>query len=772
FDKIKNNDFKYVFHGNAPFPDTPYLVFGHTDWMEEMYRTAVTKNYDISASGSSDKTNYYASLGIVDEGSMLKYGNNSSLTYYLRLKYEYKFNEVIKVGANLAMRNQNWVEPSNYSFIENLISVKHTQDHAYTPEGRYMNWGGYQNPIGWAREAGDAKRVYYNIQPQLYAEITPTDNLNIRVNVAKNAYFDRSRWLNKQFQHYFWDESPSFPNIQPNQTQVGDSKSINQSFTGNAQATYKYSFNNKHHLRALAGFSHEEFSFDKTTSYRNNLVYTELYTLNMGDSKEQFNSDAQSAYSLRSTFGNLSYSFKDRYNVEGTARYDGSSRFAEGYKWKPFFGAGVSWNVTNEEFIKKLNLKPLDNLKIRASWGQLGNQNSIGLYDFVSRVNITQSNLLMGDPSATSLLQIATLSGFPSLTRTWEIADKKNIGLDIDMFGNRLNGVFNYFITENKNMFYQEEFPQVLGTSAPSINGAHVRTKGWDASLKWTDKLGDAFFYHTGFGIADAKTKVISLSDSRITRYGYNGFLEGYPVGTVFGYEYDGLIKDAADLAAYNASFTAGIPKRLRPGDAKFKDLDKDGILEATPYKVDANGKPTDDSGDLVDLGDLERHYEYFFNLGFNWKGFDFEVLMVGVGKWLRFDQNPGNNAWPWVQPLEHIYGNCWTPTNTNAKYPAYSIIISDFNPDINANNYRLSDAPYMRNNVPYLAVKNIKLGYTIPQSISRRLRIDRLYFYVNVADAGYLISRVPKSYSPEQPFYSSLTPYPRTFSVGLNLNF
>jgi len=772
FDDIKNNNFDHVVTGNAPFPDTPFLVFGHTDWFEQMYGTGTSKNYDISASGSSEKTNYYASMGIVDEGTMLKYGNNTSYTYYARLKYEYRHNDFIKVGANLGLRYQKLTEPTGYGNIQSLTDQRHTYDHPYTPEGRYMNWGGFQNPIGWAEEGGDNIIKYYDIKPQLYAEITPVRNLNIRGNFAKNASFRGSRSLLKSFQHYYWNESPSMVNVQPYQTSVNSQVMINNAFTGNFQATYSGEISEDHVIRVLMGISHEEFEQDITNAWKNDLVYDELFTLNLGDSEEQFNSDNQSQYAIRSAFGNISYSFAEKYILEGSMRYDGSSRFAEGYKWKPFLGGGAAWNVSNENFFSNLDPLLFSNLKLRVSWGQLGNQQSIGLYDFVSRLNINQSNLLLGDPTSVYRLQTATLSGFPSLTRTWEIAEKLNFGLDLEMLNNRLNSAVNYYITENKNMFYSEEFPSVLGTAPPSINGAHVQTKGWDFSLEWNDQVNNDFSYFARFGISDSKTKVISLSDSRIVRYGYNGFVEGYPVGTIFGYDFDGLVEDDADLERYKEEITAGVTTRVRVGDAKYKDLDGDGIIESAVYEVDENGDPLPDSGDLIELGDGERHYIYYLNLGFDWKGFDVSVLLNGVGKWNVWETNGSSHAYPWIQPLEHFYHNTWSPDRPNAKYPRLSVVGSDFNADRSANNYRISNAPYVQQNVPYLAITNIKLGYTLPETWSERLKTERLYLYANVADLGYIINKMPQSFSPEQPYNSNITPYPQIFSFGIDINF
>ncbi|TKG95576.1 SusC/RagA family TonB-linked outer membrane protein [Puteibacter caeruleilacunae] len=772
FDDIKNNDFQYAITDGAQFPDTPYLGFGHTDWIDTMYGTGVSKNYDVSASGSSKKTNYYLSLGIVDEGSMLRYGRNNSYTYYTRLKYEYQYNEMIKVGANIGLRYQRLTEPTAYGTVQSLAASKHTYDHPYTPEGKYMNWGGFQNPIGWAEEGGDHRIKFYDVKPQLFVEVTPISGLKIKANFAKNVSFRNGRSLSTSFKHYYGTERFSFENRRQSETSVGSQLIINNSFTGNLQATYNVQIQENHKLRALAGMSHEEFTRDVTTSWRDNLAYDKLQTLNLGDSEKQYNSDEQTQDAIKSYFGNISYSYADKYVVEASVRRDGSSRFAKGYKWDEFFGGGVAWNVDKEGFFQNLNLHNVNALKLRSSWGQLGNIGSIGLYDFVSQINIGQSNLLLGQPTSVAKLQTATLAGFPSLTRTWEVAEKLNFGYDLTMFDGRFKSSFNYFITNTDNMFYGEEFPSVLGTAPPSINGAHVRTNGWDLSLEWNDKIGSSFTYYGRFGISDANTEVKSLSDSRIIKYGNNAFVEGYSVGSMFGYDYDGLIQDDADLADYLDRIEAGITRRVRVGDAKYKDLDGDGKLEGAKFEAGEDGNPTADSGDLVYLGDTEIHYNYYFDLGFSWKGFDFSMLLNGVGKWNVWERTGTETGYPWVQPLEHFYNNTWSADRPDAKYPRLSVIGNDFSNDRNDNNYRISNAPYVKQNVPYLAIKNIKLGYNIPKSIARKLRTERLYVYANISDLGYIINKMPKSYSPEQPFNSNITPYPQTFSFGLNVNF
>jgi len=754
------------------FPDTPFMhLGGNSDWYDILYGTAFSKNYDASVSGSSEKTNYFASVSVVDQKSMLKYGNNSNKVYYTRLKYEYKHNKFIKVGANIALKAQNWVEPTDYNAVQNAAASRLSFDHAFTKEGRYLAWNAAPNFIGIAEQGGDVTRVSYNIQPQLYFVATPIENLNITGRFSKNLNVQRDRWLAKSFRTYNYEEQPYGLNRQPSQTEVGARNYFDQSFTGNLTATYKINLGDAHTIRALVGTSHEEFLYDNVRAWRKNLVYDGLTTLKLGDSEEQFNNDTQSEVSLKSVFANLSYSYKDRYVIEGTLRNDGSSRFAEGYKYSTFYSAGLAWNVTNEKFFENLNISSIDNLKFRFSWGELGNQASIGTYSFVSTLAVG-TGALLGIPGSVSPAQTARLGSFPNLEATWELSEKTNYGLDADMFGNRLNIAANYFITETKNAFYTQDFPDVLGANAPQVNGANFKATGWNLAFNWADKVNENFSYNARFSISDANTKIISLPDAPVIKYGYNGFVEGQALGTVYGLSYDGFVKDDADLADYYSRVTSGISTQLRPGDAKYKDLDGDGVLEYREYKLDESGNPTSDSGDLIDLGDTEKHYEYNASLGATWKNFDFSVLLVGIGKQNVYDTTPANYDFPWVQPYKHYIDNVWRPTNTNANYPRANIVNGSFNRSVQVNNYRLSNASYMKLNNAYLAVKNIQLGYTIPNFLTQKLKIEKIKIYANASDLGYLINNMPSSYSPEQPFNANLTPYPTTVSFGINMNF
>jgi TonB-linked SusC/RagA family outer membrane protein len=754
------------------FPDTPVMYLGgNSDWHDILYGTAVTYNYDVALSGSSDKTNYYAALGVVDQESMLRVGVNSNRIYYTRLKYEYKHNNFITVGANLSLRANKWVEPTDYVGAQNTAASRASFDHPYTPMGRYMSWNAAPSLIGTLIDGGDRNSIRYSVQPQLYATITPTHNFDITGRFSTTIVAQKERYLGKSFRTYFYDESPGALNRQPFQTTVGVVNAFDQTFTGNLTANYKFDIGEDHFFRSLAGISHEEFLYDTTRAWRNNLVFDQLFSLNLGDSEEQFNSDTQSEIALQSFFGNLSYSYKDRYVIEGTYRRDGSSRFADGYKWDSFYGLGAAWNISNEDFFESLDISQFNNLKLRFSWGQLGNQGSIDTYSYVSAINIGTGSLL-GTPGSVSPAQVATLGSFPNLNATWEASEKMNFGIDGDFFNNRLNLEGNYFITETRNAFYRQDFPAILGANPPQINGANFKAKGWNISLGWADKIGKDFSYNTRFNIFDANTEIISLADSPVVAYGYNGFVEGQALGTVYGLSFDGLIANDSDLADYYERISGGVPTNLRPGDAKYKDLDGDGVLEFREFKLDENGNIAADSGDLINLGDVEKHFEYNFNLNLKWKNLDFGVLLLGVGKQSVYDETPKNYDQPWNQPLEHYIDNYWTPTKTDGHYPRANVTNASFNRDVQNNNYRLSDAPYMKLNNAYLAVKNIQLGYSFPDEVMNKIKLDKMKIYANISDVGFLINNMPRSYSPESPFNANVTPYPITLSLGLNLNF
>lgn len=775
FNDVKNNDYKHVVSGSAPFPDTPFLVFSHYDWFDLMYGTAITHNYDVTASGSSEKASYYTSIGYIDEGSMLQYGENSNKTAFARVKLDYRFNNWITVGSNINLRYQNYVEPIDLGGLEGAIAGRASWDVPYTPEGRYCSWGGPPNPIGLANERGENRQQRYMMSAQFFADFTPIKNLKIRAVGQKSYDGIKARATMKWFDTYYWNESFAYPSLANRNADTYSyyGNNFDQSLNMTISADYKNTFLKDHAIRAFAAFTHEEFQYDHATAQARDLAYLGLNTLNLGNPVKNLVSDSQTENTLKGLLANVGYTYKDKYTVEGYFRRDGSSRFASGHKWNNFYGVGGAYIISNESFFKKLNIDNyLNYLKIRLNYGELGNQAGIGNYDFVQSLSISTSNILFGTPSSVLKQQIAGLSGFPSDTRTWQISRKLNVGVDLSLLNDRLSVAYNQYVTNTNNAFYTEEFPSLLGTTAPNINGAEIRAKGWDLAITWRDQLKNGFSYSVSVGINDSKTKAIKLPDNVVPDLSGNAWVEGYPLGAQFGLVYDGIMQNQGEVDAYYSQIKGGITNRLQPGDVRFKDLDGDGVIESTLYQTDENGKPLESSGDMVYLGDKRPHYQYYINLSAAYKGFEFSAILNGVGKWNVVQNDRIGWGFPWTQVLEHAVSEPgWTPENP-VEFPRLYITDATFDNSVNNHNFTPSTAPFSFVNVPWLNIKNIQIAYSLPKEWVSKIHMNRIKIFANATDLGYIINKMPESYSPEQPFSSAIAPYTRTFSIGLNVGF
>jgi TonB-linked SusC/RagA family outer membrane protein len=764
-EEVMGNNGQHVL--TKPF-DAPYAL-GHYEWNDIMFDPSLQQNYNISISGKTDKLTYYESVNYIDQDGMLAYGKNYKKRLLITLKNDYQVTDFLKIKSNFNIGNQKVVEPRNYSGnsynggVQGSLFFVWPTNLPYTSGGHYYNMGGFHDPIGYAQSAGYTTDWLYIIRGNLGAEIKLFKNFLITADIASNYSITESDYASIGFPMYnFYDEytqlSSDDANTGPNR--AGADYVRSRYTIGNIYATYSREFED-HRISLMAGYSHEENDYRAFSAYRRyGLISEQLPTMSAGSGSEQYNSEGKSDYALNSAFSRLEYSYKNRYLFDAVFRYDGSSKFAKGYKWSPFWGFSGAWIISDENFMGNLK-NVIDFLKIRASWGELGNQTGINLYDYVSQINIGGA-YPMGSWTSPSQVQNATLGSMASTTRTWEKIESKNIGLDFRILNSRLNGSFDVFIKDNKDMFFTQEFPEVLGTTAPSINGAHLRTKGWELELGWRDKIRE-LGYSVRLSLSDNKNKIIELADAIIPAMGVNNFVQGYPASSFFGYEYDGLIQTDSELNAYKASFTSGIPNNLQLGDARFKDLDGDQKLEALPYEVDENGNPTDTSGDMVQIGEGGQHYLYGITLGLEWKNFDFSAFFQGVLNWDVFSSVVPCNQY--FEPIEsYFFGKTWNPQNTDAFFPRLSQ-----NGTIKSYNYRFSNAPFKLYNNRYIRLKNIQLGYNIPKNLTNRLNISQLRVYFSGTDI-WESSNLPGAQDPETPFAVRLSPFPRQFSLGLNL--
>ena len=401
-----------------------------------------------------------------------------------------------------------------------------------------------------------------------------------------------------------------------------------------------------------------------------------------------------------------------------------------------FPGVSASWRISQEEFLK--SSKVFNELKLRASYGQTGNQEGIRLYDYIQLLKFrddgwgTKLTYPFGSGSQTQAMGLDVLAG---VNRTWEILENINAGIDAAFLDSRLGFSFDYFVKMNNNMLIPVTYPSMLGATPPDTNSGKLRTNGFELTLNWTDKIGNVE-YSAQFQLSDAKNKLVEYGGSDTYELGLNKTREGYPINSYFAYVYDGVVKDQADLDAYKK--LEGVPSNIGIGDAKFKDLNGDG-------KISTYGDKEGDDGDAKYVGSTTPRYTFGLNLGAKWNNFDISVFFQGVAKRTLFREGEFSMPWSdwWRYPPQFYYGQTW--------------------------NYQASTMQKI--NAAYVRLKNIQIGYTLPKSLLQKIGIERTRFYVSGQDL-FEIHGVKGGWDPESDTGGFNYPFQRYYSFGIDLTF
>ena len=424
-----------------------------------------------------------------------------------------------------------------------------------------------------------------------------------------------------------------------------EKNTIHQYMSANIFATYSDTFADSHNFKATAGLNWETKYLKDVSASGWNLLTDDLSDLSLvgqgADGEERMEvSGGQNEYAIAGLFARINYDYKGRYLVEASGRYDGTSRFAKGHRWGFFPSASLGWRISEEEFFAPAK-KVMNNLKLRYSYGKLGNQ-QVGYYDYVRKIVIGSQTYLFGGDKPTT----ATISSPNAGDLTWETAESHNLGIDVGFLNGRLSLSLEGYIRDTKNMLTAGvALPSTYGTSSPKMNSADLRSKGYELMVNWSDSFtlaGKPFNYNVSLSFNDYVTHITRYDNP--DRSFAKSYYVGQRIGEIWGYRVDGLFFSDEEAAMYpvdqtNVNFiiksSAGAEQGVRGGDLKFVDLDGDGVISL--------GKNTvDDPGDREIIGNSEPRYQYGINLGFNWYGFDFSVFFQGVG---RSDWYPGANA-------------------------------------------------------------------------------------------------------------------------------
>jgi TonB-linked SusC/RagA family outer membrane protein len=518
-----------------------------------------------------------------------------------------------------------------------------------------------------------------------------------------------------------------------------------------AQLDYSLSLG-QHNFKVLGGYQQETFRFDAFTASKTNLVSDDVPVLNSGSLNPLATGDAYQ-YALQSVFGRFNYDYAGKYLLEFNTRFDGSSRYAPGYKWGSFSSVSAGWRITEEQFVKNAKLSWLNEAKIRASYGSLGNQYGADgaayteWYPYVKVLN-SVGTMPIGNILTTGFAQ--TILSNPLLR--WEYATMLDVGVDLSFLNNRLTFTADWFDKQTKDIQLKVPQPDVLGLGVPDQNAGAVSNKGIELSLGWNDKIGDFKYGVTG-QFFNVKNSMVNLGGVP-PAIGDRIRMIGQPIDAYWGYRTDGLAQEG-DFTKDGAGkyvpkfpiFTADAGK-VAPGDLKYRDLNGDGIISADL--------------DREVIGDPYPNYNYSLRLDAGYKNFDLSVFIQGVGKANGYITGAGLHAYNADAAFpQEFHLDRWTPENTNASYPRF--VYKDTRNTGRQADYWLQDASYLR-------VKNLQLGYMIPAKILEKIHVKSLRFYAS-ADNLFTDTNFFYAYDPEsQATSGGLYPQVKTFVFGVSI--
>ncbi len=725
-----------------------YRGAANIQWPRELMRTSYPmQQYNLSISGGSEKLKYYTSLGYLNEQGIAKGFNERYERYNLTSELSYEISKWITVSSNILVNKNNKHYPPNPNTgvfnedVNYLFSNSWPEDPVYDQEGRYYTWDGKINMVQFLREGGYRNRGINDMWLTGRIVLNPFRNTTINIDYTYNNRDTEEKNYLKNLVGYN-DIPLGIYQTEPSNVTRNNERYNYNAF--NAYLNYDNSFG-RHHVKASIGFNQENSNVDGFSSYRENLVINSIPFLSLATGTMNV-SDGESRYALRGGFARITYNFDDRYLLEINGRYDGTSKFSESDRFALFPSISAGWRIDNETFFGELK-NVFNLLKIRASYGSLGNQDVSGYYPYIATFSTNQVNYLIGNSKPLT----AVAPGLVSPTLTWEVVNQKNLGLDFAILSNRLSGSVDVYRRDTKDMLTASEpLPSVLGVAEPRTNAADLKTIGFDVSVDWKQKISNG---HVGL------TLIFSDYSSEITKFSNPAGLigshyVGKKIGTIWGLVTDGLFQSDEEAQSVNQTNITG--RRLQAGDLRFKDIDGNG-------KIDRGNSTLANPGDQKVIGNSTPRYSFGVRPSVNWKGIDVTVFLQGVMKrdvllsatdFLYQYQSQWN-----AQPK--IGADYWTESNRDAYFPAPLVT--------NSADVTTAKTRFLQNGA-YMRLKELTIGYTLPKLLTDKIRMEKVRVYLS----GYNVGEITGMMKVSDPELSNGRNYPihRSLSFGANVQF
>ena len=737
-----------------------YLAYPNNS-IFDVYETGVSHQHNISASGGSEKITYYTSFNYLNNPGILE--NCGFERFSLRANVDSQVKDWLKIGVNLS------------GYTSNTTPVSDNIDDIYTygltggnPGIAYLD---DQNRLGINANAEDdpqnatnnpynrLRNVSGNIQvntlkTRLYAVLTPLKGLTIQGSYTYD-YYDKFKESKPNFVPMYNFQTNTLYTDGVGQTSISNYNE--KTFRNFMDATVRYErnfFDNRLSTNLMVGGSQEQYKRQYFSGTRKDLIDPSLNVIG-GAIGESSTTGNVTEWAMRSFFGRLNLGWDDKYLLEVNLRADGSSRFLADNRWGYFPSFSAAWRISEEGFME--NTKNwLDNLKVRASYGSLGN-NTLGDNrdndgNYTSQSLYAQTNYVLGRAVAMGLSQTAIANA----ALTWETTYITNVGLDYNVLGNRLSGSVEFFNKRTEGILIDLPAPKVHGNATiPKQNSAQITNRGLEFSTNWSDKAGKDFSYNVGFNFTYIKNNVDKFKGDDYTIKDARILQEGLPIWSLYVREADRIIQTDEDLAIVQAMldnpavegkvvFPYGTPQK---GDILYKDLNGDGLVNDDDRTVIGNGQnPT---------------FTYGVNLGFNWKGIDFSALIQGQAgiKDVYLSALYKTTVRQGYQLNADVIDGRWYEGRTDASYPR----LLDYS---DTRNEQYSD--FWVTDKSYLKIRNITLGYTLPTAWSKVAYMDRVRFYGSLEN--FFTFTKWKGYDPE--VNGIKYPTMRQVVVGVNVTF
>jgi TonB-linked SusC/RagA family outer membrane protein len=749
---------------SAVFPD--YLIsafetgndpykYPNTDWFKELFKPATIQEHNVSIRGGSAQTSSFLSFNYLNQDGIVP--NTKSEKYGIRANLESQINKWLKIGGRIYYSRRASEEPyadityGSLGRVFDMLNGAAPYIAPYTKDGRFgsvqaIDNKGIQlydnrNPLIDAANGATKTDINY-VSVNLSADIKFTDYLLLKTTIATNGNWEL---MDKYNQSVFGYTDTGVETITKNFNREGiEMNRRNVSMLNNNLFTtlnYNKTFAEVHSLSAIAGMQMESTIIKDLYARRTTPPKEGLTQVDSGTSGIQGNGN-MNGLKMFSYFGRVNYSFANKYLFEANLRADASSRFQKGSRWGIFPGFSAGWRLGDENFIKDLDL--FSNLKLRGSWGELGNQSISGYWPYLT---VIDQNNSLSYSSAGTFVPGAGVTSLIDENITWETTSTLDFGIDIGLLNNKITIVADYFKKKTTDIIVQLPIPLVLGEIlAPYENVGEMLNTGfefdfnYDNQVKSKDQLG----YNIGFNLTYINNEVTKFrgGDSPDQLYLIR---EGYSYNSLYGYKAIGIYQTDAE-AATHMSANSYKPKA---GNLKYEDVNNDGKLG---YE------------DKQGLGNTIPKFTFGITPSFKFKGFDLSFLFQGIAGVNVFTQNPLTNLTWENRTISTKWRNAWTPQNTNTNIPSIR-----YN-----NTWDSSQSSFWVHDISFIKLKNIQFGYTCPNILASKLGFRKIYVYANAQNIYTLVNKDYEGYDPERNTFNSgtnLYPVPRIISIGVNLN-